>query len=230
MNNKYSHDKNIDLDSVYLYHQVFQWIKPNSTILECGCSEGAITQYLRDKYNCKMSIVEIDGAAFNIAKEYAEMSYNGNLDEKDWYYYFNYRGKKYDYILFTEVLEHLRHPELTLSLATKLLKDNGKIIFSVPNVCHNDILIKMFYNYFDYTLTGLLDNTHIHLFALNNLPAFVDSADLSIVEIRSTVFPTQQTEQRFSTKFEIDKLLLELLKRRQYGEVYQFIVLCEKKR
>lgn len=141
-----------------------------------------------------MSIVEIDGAAFNIAKEYAEMGYNGSLDEKDWYYYFNYRGKRYDYILFTEVLEHLRHPELTLSLAAKLLKDDGKIIFSVPNVCHNDILIKMFYNYFDYTSTGLLDDSHIHLFALNNLPIFVNSADLSIIEIRSTVFRTQQTE------------------------------------
>ena len=42
-------------------------------------------------------------------------------------------NKKYDIIIISEVLEHLKHPMETLKLLNKKLKKNGIILGSVPN-------------------------------------------------------------------------------------------------
>ena len=53
------------------------------------------------------------------------------------------------------------------------MKEDGEILVSIPNIGHNDILVKLFQNRFDYTSIGLLDNTHIHFWGEENLDTFL---------------------------------------------------------
>jgi len=175
---------------------------------------------------CSVSIVEIDEEAYNIARESAEDGFCGNLDEHYWADHF--KNGKFDYIMFADVLEHMRNPVRTLSFAKKLLKNDGKVIFSIPNICHNDIMIRMYYDNFTYTNIGLLDNTHIHFWGGNNLPGFCDKAGFDIEVIDIILAKTGKTEQGFPLN-QIDDELLALLKKRKLGEVYQYIVTCVKK-
>ena len=105
---------------------------------------------------------------------------------------------------------------------------NGKIIFSIPNICHNDIIIQMFYNNFTYTSLGLLDNTHIHFWGLNNIENFVKQAELQITTIIPIIVPTNRTEQAIALDSIDAELIKILLEKRQYGNLYQFVVICEK--
>ena len=203
--------------------KILSKVEPGSKVLELGCASGYMTKYLHEKLNCTVHVVEIDEECIKQAVEYADDAQCGNLDEDIWYGY--YSREKYDYILFADVLEHLRDPLHTLTMAGKLLKENGRILISIPNICHNDILIRMFYDNFTYTSLGLLDRTHIHFFGGNNLPEFVESADLKLESIECLMMKTGTTEQRCDPE-QIDKELLELLKKRQLGEVYQYILVC----
>ena len=220
---------NFSVDSINTnstHGKILSQIKEGSTVLECGCATGYMTRFMKEKMGCSVSIVEIDEEAYNIARESAEDGFCGNLDEHYWSDHF--KNGKFDYILFADVLEHLRNPVRTLSFAKKLLKNDGKVIFSIPNICHNDIMIRMYYDNFTYTNVGLLDNTHIHFWGGNNLPGFCDKAGFDIEVIDLLLAKTGKTEQGFPLN-QIDDELLALLKKRKLGEVYQYIVTCVKK-
>ena len=220
---------NFSIDSINTnstHGKILSQIKEGSTVLECGCATGYMTRFMKEKMGCSVSIVEIDEEAYNIARESAEDGFCGNLDEHYWADHF--KNDKFDYIIFADVLEHLRNPVRTLSFAKKLLKNDGKVIFSIPNICHNDIMIRMYYDNFTYTNIGLLDNTHIHFWGGTNLPGFCDKAGFDIEVIDLLLAKTGKTEQGFPLN-QIDNELLALLKKRKLGEVYQYIVTCVKK-
>lgn len=204
---------------------IMSHIKENSFVLECGCASGYMTKYLAEKKKCVTHIVEIDPECCEKASQYAVDWYCGDLEENGWLrYYGSYPS--YDYILFADVLEHLRNPLEVLKKAITLLRDNGKVIISIPNICHNDILIRMFFNDWQYTGLGLLDETHIHFWGVNQLARFIDEAGMKITSYEAVAVPTQCTEQKYQA--EIPDEILNVLKKRQYGEVYQWVIVCER--
>lgn len=205
---------------------VLNSITPHSKILELGCANGYITKYLKEELFCEVSIIEINKDDYQEALQYAVDGFCGNLDSTEWYEYF--KTKQFDYIIIMDVLEHLINPLQVLSLLKFLIMQNGKIIFSIPNICHNDIIIQMFYNNFTYTSLGLLDNTHIHFWGLNNIENFVKQAELQITTIIPIIVPTNRTEQAIALDSIDAELIKILLEKRQYGNVYQFVVICEK--
>ena len=217
---KYNFD--IDYTPTGTHKLILDNVPNGSTVLECGCASGYMTKYMNQKMNCIVDIFEIDEECFIKAREYARFAYCRDLESEGWDVSC---PNRYDRILFADVLEHLHDPATVLRKAAKLLQPDGKIVVSIPNICHNDIIIKLFYNRFDYTPLGLLDNTHIHFFGLNNLPMFFDDAGLKIVQITPVIFPTGHTEQRIAG---VNRRLLDLLKEREMGEVYQYVIVCEK--
>lgn len=203
---------------------IMSHIENGSRVLECGCATGYMTKYMNDKKGCKVHIVEIDPECCEKASHFATDWYCGDLTETGWMsYYYQY---KYHYILFADVLEHLVNPVEVLKNAVKFMEKNGKIIISIPNICHNDILIRMFYDHWNYTGLGLLDETHVHFWGVNELEAFVKEAGLKIDSYECVMMPTQHTEQRIPGK--IDEDLMKALKKRQFGEVYQWVIVCSK--
>ena len=206
--------------------KIIAQIKPNSTVLECGCATGYMTKWMKEQLHCKVSIIEIDEACFQIAKAYAEDGFCGDLNQDEWLAYFS--GQTFDYILFPDVLEHLPDPLKVLSHVTDLLKDNGKIIISIPNIAHNDIIMKLVDDHFDYTATGLLDNTHIHFWGKKNLEAFCQNAGLSIIHIDGTIAPFKTTEQSRDNYKAVDCRITSGLEDRALGNIYQYVFVCQK--
>jgi hypothetical protein len=100
----------------------------------------------------------------------------------------------FDYILFADVLEHLRDPLTVLKKSAELLYEGGSILISVPNVSHNSIIIDLINNNFEYRELGLLDNTHIHLFARKSLLKMVGDAGLKVVKEMNTRCAVDKTE------------------------------------
>lgn len=204
---------------------ILEQIKPGSFVLECGSATGYMTKYMAEKLNCCVHIIEKDPDACEIASRFAVDYACRDLNEDGWKLYYN--NYKYDYILFADVLEHLTDPLTTLIIATELLKKDGKIIISIPNICHNDIIIQLFEDHFRYTDLGLLDSTHIHFWGRNDFEQFAAKAGLKVTDTKTVIFPTQGTEQRSDSK--VNGELMSLLMKRPYGEVYQWVFTLEKK-
>lgn len=200
------------------------YIKPSSKVLEFGSASGRFTNYLSNQLGCEVHIVEIMPDDFKTAMQYAKDGLCSDVETGQWKEYF--KGNKYDHIIFADVLEHLRFPEKVFKDSVEYLKDDGSILFSIPNTAHGDLIYKLYYNSFDYTDLGLLDDTHAHLFAYNNIIKMISDASLVLTDINYTQFPVGCTEQR-SNKYD-SLILYNLVCEKRYASVYQFIGECKK--
>lgn len=201
-------------------------ISPNSKVLEFGCAHGRMTAYMCNELNCEVYIVEYDQDGFDDAMKYAADGLCDDILNYRWVEQFS--AVQFDYIIFADVLEHLYNPIDVLKKAKALLKDSGSILTSIPNIAHNDILANLFYNQFEYTQYGLLDNTHIRFFAEGMLDNFFAKAGYVIVDKDATFALTGTTEQAKVCQKKVTDYMKKLLDSRENGTVYQFILQLRK--
>lgn len=219
------YDFEIDLSMNSSTGMILSRIRPNSVILEFGCATGRMTRYMKESLGCRVYIVEYDKHAFQKAAEFAE---DGICDDIQNYRWMERFGEiAFDAIIFADVLEHLQDPEEVLKKATDLLKDDGCIFVSVPNVTHNDVVLRAVDEHFDYSKTGLLDDSHIHFWGLENLKTLGKGAGLTVRTLDGTHCTTGSTEQ--TVNLGKNRLLENMLRERQAGETYQFVLTLDKR-
>lgn len=206
------------------HSMILQMVKPNTKVLEFGPAAGRMTKLLKEK-GCRVFIVECVKEAYEHALQYAEQGICGNLEDFTWK---KWRNEKFDYIIFADVLEHLKEPRKVLRETNALLDECGSVLISVPNVAHNDILVKLYNNAFDYTDIGLLDETHLHLFAENSLDSLLVDTGYQIVTKQYKTIPTGNTEQYRYSQFQTTEEMRGLLRNRENGEVYQIVLELKK--
>ncbi|WP_110931166.1 class I SAM-dependent methyltransferase [Paenibacillus bouchesdurhonensis] len=215
------YDVNLDENSDNSLSLILRNIERNSVVLEFGPATGRMTKYLKEKLNCDVYIVEIDPESARIASQYSSDCVIGNIEEYAWLEHFD--GIEFDYIVFADVLEHLYQPQKVLLESKRLLKENGSIFVSIPNVAHNSIIIDLINNRFDYQEIGLLDNTHIRFFTYNSLMKMFEKAFLKPIKSLATYNRPKDTELNNDYDSISNEMLKFLLKNREYGEVYQFV-------
>lgn len=204
---------------------IVERIQPNSRVLEFGPAQGQMTQYLKEALNCRVSIVEMDPEGCANAGQFAEKAICCDIEDYSWEEAL--RGQLFDYIVFADVIEHLRRPEEALRLAARLLAPDGTMIISTPNVAHNSVLLDLFNNKFVYHDFGILDSTHVKLFTYHSLEALFQSLRLFPIGRYATY--SEVGENEFDNSYNSANGVSPFVwKTRPYGNVLQFIY-CLKK-
>lgn len=217
------YDFSLDLSDNSSTGLMIKKIKKGSAVLEFGCATGRMTKYMAENLECKVYIVEYDRSAYDVASQFAT---DGICDDiMDFAWLEKFKENRFDAILFADVLEHLSDPERVIQECSKLLKKEGQIHISIPNITHNDVMLRFLHDDVNYTKVGLLDDTHVHFWGLDNIKSFAEHCGLHVRKIEATYCTTGMTEQRP----DMDHLLTEniflydILKQRTCGEVYQFL-------
>lgn len=140
-------------------------------VLEIGCDLGATLMEIKKRFPMSRTYgIEINRGAAKVASHVANHVIDDDIESDKMRYFWDQFKDTFDYIIFGDVLEHLRDPETILKKCKGILKDDGHIIASIPNLMHisviEDLLIK---GNFTYTERGLLDKTHIHFFTKNEI-------------------------------------------------------------
>lgn len=143
-------------------------INPNSTVLDIGCAQGLIGNAIAKKYNCKFYGIELDEESSKIAEKtnsYEKIYKFDICDKKNREYKsFFEENIEFDYIIFSDVLEHLVYPDEVLYEFSSKLKQDGKVLISLPNIAHYDVVDGLLNEKFNYSEMGILDNTHLRFF------------------------------------------------------------------
>lgn len=219
------YDFDLDMDNPNSLSLIINQIKRGSTVLEFGPANGRMTKYLKEALDCKVYLVEIDEVAGKEALQYGEDLVIDDIETYSWYE--KYEDIRFDYITFADVLEHLRNPKEVIIRAKHLLKKDGSIVLSVPNMAHNSVLISLLNNDFEYTEVGLLDNTHIHFFTKNSLENMMNEAGLIVTKRFATYAPVGSTEIPVHNDM-VQGIDASFWKTRKYGEIYQFVYEAKK--
>ena len=87
-------------------------------------------------------------------------------------------GRRFDTIIFADVLEHLAWPIGVLRSYLDLLKSDGTVIISLPNIGLWSARLAHLFGSFNYQQTGVLDQTHLRFFTRRSAVQLLDAAGL----------------------------------------------------
>ncbi len=82
-------------------------------------------------------------------------------------------GERYDALLFSHVLEHLREPSAVLARFCRLLRPGGSVLIAVPNVLSWRQRLRFLRGRFEYEDAGVLDATHLRFFTYFTADAYL---------------------------------------------------------
>lgn len=104
-------------------------------------------------------------------------------------------------IVMADVLEHLRDPKKALALVRGVLRDDGLLYISVPNIANITIRIGLLFGIFTYRERGILDATHLRFYTSRTIRDEVTNAGFDIVNVRGSSIPIRLIVSGFLPEF-----------------------------
>lgn len=144
-------------------------------VLDAGCGFATTAQYIKRLGNRVVGI-ENSSEAVQVARSRidevieADLSNVGALGDR-----------RFDAILFADVLEHLPWPVAVLKTYRALLKPDGVVIISLPNVGLWSVRFSLLFGRFQYDDSGVLDRTHLRFFTRRSAAEMMRAAGLRAV-------------------------------------------------
>lgn len=196
-------------------------ISEKSTVLEIGPATGYMTKIMKEKLGCRVFAIEGDAQMAKEAAIWCEKIIVADLDQGSWEEQF--ADICFDYIVISDVLEHLRLPQKTLEKAKNLLKKDGVLLLSIPNIAHDAVVMDLLEGVFQYRPWGLLDDTHVHFFTRKSILEMFEKSGVQGVEWGATNYTPDYVEiHQDYGKFSY--WVQERLLARPDAHVYQFLV------
>ena len=145
--------------------KIVKYVGNGKNVLDVGCATGYIARELR-RNGCRVVGIDIDKAMAEVAKSYCDHVIVANVEEIE---ELPFPGRYFDVIIFSDVLEHLRRPDLVLMAFKRYLHPDGFVIASVPNIARIEYRIRLLLGKFDYEdheKSGILSSAHLRFFTL----------------------------------------------------------------
>ncbi|NPD47438.1 class I SAM-dependent methyltransferase [Lentimicrobium sp. S6] len=106
-----------------------KYIEANSAVLDIGCGNGQFLESLVKHGDYKLFGTELAGKSAERAKRIPQVNLRiGFLEEVV------FDKESFDAITLFHVFEHLSEPELSLNIIHEILKPNGVLVMSFPNI------------------------------------------------------------------------------------------------
>lgn len=166
----YAYFEDINLGLLRLWGQ-----RTGLDVLDAGCGFATTSQQIHERGN-RVWGIESNPGAVKVARERIDHVIEADLQNID-----AIGGQRFDVILFADVLEHLPWPAGILKNYVSLLKPNGTVIVSLPNVGLWSVRFGLLLGQFRYADTGVLDRTHLRFFTRRTALDLLRSAGLEPV-------------------------------------------------
>lgn len=209
--------------------KIITLIGKNKIVLEFGCSTGYMSRVLK-KNGCRVTGVDINPYAAKIAQRHCEKIIVGDIETIN---YEKMLGKSlFDAIVFADTLEHLKDPKSVLLKVRKFLKNEGKLILSIPNIAHASTRLELLTGDFEYEKTGILDESHLRFFTKKSIVRLLDSCGCYINHMDAVSKGlTKKTIQKFLSKIGInaDSNIIKIFNQPE-ALAYQYIIVASTKK
>ncbi|MEA2237928.1 MAG: hypothetical protein QOC81_2652 [Thermoanaerobaculia bacterium] len=170
----------------YQYFEDVNWgllrlwgARKNLDVLDVGCGFATTSQHIAKRGNGVVGI-ESSAEAVAVARTRVSEVVHADLQQLD-----DVKraldGRRFDVIIFADVLEHLAWPIGILRGYLDLLKEGGSVIVSLPNVGLWSVRLSLLAGRFRYEETGVLDHTHLRFFTRRTAREMIEQAGLTVI-------------------------------------------------
>jgi SAM-dependent methyltransferase len=186
--------------------------RPNR-VLDVGCSTGYLASRLQARGSTVVGL-ELDERAAAEARSFCEAVHVGDVETME----LPLEPGSFDAIVCGDLIEHLRDPRGFLARVRPLLRADGRLVLSTPNIANWAMRLGLLFGRFRYTDWGILDRTHTHLFTRKTLQECLEAAGYRVSAFDFTVpVPVLSTPRIEALAHGIGRLRPSLF-------AYQFVV------
>lgn len=178
----------MDENVPYTYYEDINWgllrlwgERKGLDVLDVGCGFATTAQKIQEAGN-RVTGIESSREAVAVAKTRIAEVVEGDLQAPG-----VLGDRRFDVIIFADVLEHLAWPIGVLKSYVSRLKTGGSVIVSLPNVGLWSVRLGLMFGRFQYDDTGVLDRTHLRFFTRRSAVHLLRAAGLE--PIRRTYNP-----------------------------------------
>ena len=155
-------------------------------VLDLGSGAGLFARRVRPV--CRyLAGVELDPEAAKEGAPFFDEAVTGDLLDgvtRPW-------REPFDVIVAGDVLEHLPRPEVLLGSLKRLLKPDGVLLLSLPNVANITVRLGLLFGRFRYAPRGILDRTHLRFFTRRTGRALLEENGYRVLRIDATAMPLE---------------------------------------
>jgi len=166
------------------WSKILNFVSEDSEVLDIGCSSGGLGELLIKNKSCVVDGVEPDKKDSILASNKLNYVWNSDIETA----LLNIR-KKYDIIIFADVLEHILHPDEVLRAIKRIIKPKGRVVFSVPNMSHVSLRLALLRGDWEYNETGLLDKTHLRYWDLKTIRELFIRSNMNLIKLDTVTYP-----------------------------------------
>jgi 2-polyprenyl-3-methyl-5-hydroxy-6-metoxy-1,4-benzoquinol methylase len=181
--------------------------KPSGRLLDIGSGPGTLLMVAKHHFGYEIQGIEPASEAASMANNFGVSTFNGIVDE------FEQQNKdKFDAIVSFEVLEHVSDPLSVLLAARRLLKPDGVLILSTPNLDDPYCL--------DQQIAPAMPPIHINFFSRRSVNALLRRAGFAMQRSFSLPIPTSSVRNIYGRKgflLRVPYLVASKLFRKQDG-------------
>ena len=125
-------EKAMDYFRLQRARKIAKYLPENGKILDIGCGNGRFLMSINKINSFQLFGIELPGNSAKRAARHAEINLKiGRLQLDD------YEPETFDVITLFHVFEHLDNPSEILDVISKILKPNGHLVMSFPNIGSN---------------------------------------------------------------------------------------------
>jgi 2-polyprenyl-3-methyl-5-hydroxy-6-metoxy-1,4-benzoquinol methylase len=151
-----------------------------SQVLELGCGDGKLTEYLKKKLHCRITTVELYKENAANVRGLAEKIIIGDVETKSVQQKIGQAGQ-FDVVYMSALLGSLIDPETILICAKKWLKKDGFIVVTLPNILHFSMRLHFLFGKFEYVDHGLCSREHLRFFTLKTARELMKKCGYEII-------------------------------------------------
>jgi 2-polyprenyl-3-methyl-5-hydroxy-6-metoxy-1,4-benzoquinol methylase len=162
--------------------QIVAAVRPGSRALDLGCSQGLLAEPLRAK---GVRVTGVDTATQHPVSPHLDAYHSRDLElplELP-------EGRVFDYVVVSDVIEHVRNRMQLLRSVRRYLKPEGRLLISTGNVAIWFYRLSLLAGRFEYGKRGILDETHVHLFTRASFRREVERGGFQVLAERMTALP-----------------------------------------
>ncbi len=194
-------------------------------ILDVGCATGKLGEDIIQIKNPRSYIgIEVVSAVAEEAKKRLTNVYVGQAEE----WMPKLKSRSFDWVVLADSLEHTVNPWAILEEVNRVLKKEGHILISIPNVRNlgviTELLVKGTWNYRDY---GIMDQGHLRFFTKKTIFKMLDEYGFIVKKVYSN---PRNRWKKFRGRFISRIISLGLGQPSAYEEfiTVQWIIVAEK--
>ena len=148
-------------------------------VLDVGCAGGGLGRALKQQGAVEVVGIERSKEAASIAKEWLDQVFVSDVEGDS----LPLEDASFDSIIFADILEHTVDPWSVVASYRRYLKDDGRVVASIPNMRFYAVIARLLFNRWGYRESGILDNTHLRFFTLPTIKEMFSQAGYEIERV-----------------------------------------------